>query len=125
MCRWAGFRVAKDLAAAGTLDVTVVSPVNHFLFTPLLPSTAVGTLEFRAIQEPVRTIPNVHYHQAKARDLDLASGILHCEDIFKYHTFQVPFDKLVIATGVKTNTFKTPGILERENQEVHFVVPYL
>eukprot|EP00035_Acanthoeca_spectabilis_P037029 m.43202 g.43202 ORF g.43202 m.43202 type:complete len:471 (+) comp8401_c0_seq2:122-1534(+) len=118
---WAGFRVAKDLAAAGTLDVTVVSPVNHFLFTPLLPSTAVGTLEFRAIQEPVRTIPNVHYHQAKARDLDLASGILHCEDIFKYHTFQVPFDKLVIATGVKTNTFKTPGILERENQEVFFL----
>lgn len=28
-------------------DVTVVSPRNHFLFTPLLPSTTVGTLEFR------------------------------------------------------------------------------
>lgn len=37
------------------MDVKVVSPSNHFLFTPLLPSTAVGTLEFRAIQEPVRT----------------------------------------------------------------------
>lgn len=29
--------------------VTVVSPRNHFLFTPLLPSTAVGTLEFRLV----------------------------------------------------------------------------
>lgn len=28
-------------------DVTVISPRNHFLFTPLLPSTTVGTLEFR------------------------------------------------------------------------------
>lgn len=28
-------------------DVVVVSPRNHFLFTPMLPSTAVGTVEFR------------------------------------------------------------------------------
>lgn len=28
-------------------EVTVISPRNHFLFTPLLPSTTVGTLEFR------------------------------------------------------------------------------
>lgn len=28
-------------------DVKVVSPRNHFLFTPLLCSTTVGTLEFR------------------------------------------------------------------------------
>ena len=43
---WGGFRVAKDLDKAA-YDVTVVSPRNHFLFTPLLPSTTVGTLEFR------------------------------------------------------------------------------
>lgn len=28
-------------------DVVMVSPRNHFLFTPMLPSTAVGTVEFR------------------------------------------------------------------------------
>ena len=28
-------------------NVKVVSPRNHFLFTPLLCSTTVGTLEFR------------------------------------------------------------------------------
>lgn len=45
-------------------DVRLVSPANHFLFTPLLPSTAVGTLEFRAIQEPVRTISGLQeYYQ--------------------------------------------------------------
>ena len=43
---WGGFRVAKDLNK-DRFDVTIVSPRNHFLFTPLLPSTTVGTLEFR------------------------------------------------------------------------------
>ena len=59
-CGWGGFRLAKDLDKS-KYNVTVVSPRNHFLFTPLLPSTAVGTLEFRCIQEPVRTIPGVEY----------------------------------------------------------------
>ena len=43
---WGGFRLAKDLDKS-KFDVTIVSPRNHFLFTPLLPSTTVGTLEFR------------------------------------------------------------------------------
>ena len=49
----------------------VVSPANHFLFTPMLPGSAVGSVEFRAIQEPVRTIPGLtRYYQAKAIQLD-------------------------------------------------------
>ena len=35
-------------------DITVISPRNHLLFTPLLPSTTVGTIEFRSIIEPIR-----------------------------------------------------------------------
>merc|ERR1719462_1154322 len=62
---WGGFRVAKDLDKTKH-EVTVVSPRNHFLFTPLLPSTTVGTLEFRCVQEPIRTLKNVKYIQAAA-----------------------------------------------------------
>lgn len=41
-------------------DVTVLSPNTYFNFTPLLASTAVGTLEFRCAIEPVSVdaIPN-------------------------------------------------------------------
>ena len=35
-------------------DVVIVSPRNPFLFTPLLPSTTAGTIEFRSIIEPIR-----------------------------------------------------------------------
>ncbi|MGV8016757.1 MAG: hypothetical protein AB2L26_01040 [Ignavibacteria bacterium] len=48
-------------------DVTVVSPRNHFLFTPLLPSTTVGTIEFRSIIEPCE----------KHKRYNLSSIILH------------------------------------------------
>lgn len=34
-------------------DVVVISPNTYFNFTPLLASTAVGTLEFRCAIEPV------------------------------------------------------------------------
>ena len=51
-CGWGGFSTIINVDKE--VPLTVVSPSNHFLFTPLLPSTAVGTLEFRCIEEPVR-----------------------------------------------------------------------
>jgi NADH dehydrogenase FAD-containing subunit len=37
-------------------DVTVVSPRNYFLFTPMLAGSSVGTVEFRSITEPIREV---------------------------------------------------------------------
>ena len=56
------------------LVLSVVSPANHFLFTSFLPSTAVGTLEFRAIQEPIRTVKGLKYYQAKAIRIEVSPG---------------------------------------------------
>jgi hypothetical protein len=47
-----------------------VSPVNYFLFTPMLPSATVGTLELRSLVEPIRRIVRGvrgHYLKAEAR----------------------------------------------------------
>jgi len=104
---WAGFTLARRLNK-DLFDVRVISPANHFLFTPLLPSTAVGTLEFRAIQEPVRTIKGLgHFYQAKARDINEEKRIVTCEDLYKGVKFDVAYDYLVIAAGMKSNTFNT------------------
>ena len=43
---WGSYAVLQDIDKS-KYDVIVVSPRNHFLFTPLLASTTVGTLEFR------------------------------------------------------------------------------
>lgn len=37
-------------------DIVCVSPRNHMVFTPLLASTCVGTLEFRSVAEPIGRI---------------------------------------------------------------------
>ena len=37
-------------------DVVLVSPRNYFLYTPLLPAVATGTMEERSIVEPVRNL---------------------------------------------------------------------
>lgn len=118
---WAGFNVAKSLSAKQATKINVISPSNHFVFTPLLPSTAVGTLEFRSIQEPIRTIPNVHYYQAKAKYIDHVQKEVVCTGLFDAIEFRVCYDVLVIAVGVKTNTFKTMNIEEREGKEVFFL----
>lgn len=118
---WGGAKLARGLDK-DKYDVRLISPANHFLFTPLLPSTAVGTLEFRAIQEPIRTIPGLsEYYQAKARTLDLEKQYVSCEGIFTGRSFDVSFDYLVVACGNKTNTFNTPGVAEREGEEVFFL----
>ena len=33
-------------------DVVICSPRNHFVFTPMLPGAAVGSVEFRSLLEP-------------------------------------------------------------------------
>ena len=102
---WAGFQLA--LNSGKDVPLTVVSPSNHFVFTLLLASTAVGTLEFRCIQEPVRTIlgPKGQFIQAKARSLDPDNKKLVCESVHN-DIFELEYDKLVIAVGVKTNVRK-------------------
>jgi NADH dehydrogenase FAD-containing subunit len=108
---WAGFNIA--LNANRDVPLTIISPNNHFLFTPLLPSTAVGTLEFRCIQEPIRTHlgPQGKFIHAKARKLDPQNKTVVCESVHG-DIFTVEYDKLVIAVGVKTNTFGIPSIQE-------------
>ena len=50
---WAAHAMMK-VADTDLLDVVVVSPRNYFLFTPMLPSACVGTVEFRSLVETVK-----------------------------------------------------------------------
>ena len=50
---WGSYSVLRKVDKK-QFDAIVISPRNHFLFTSLLASTTVGTLEFRSIIEPVR-----------------------------------------------------------------------
>lgn len=43
-------------AAEGRYELVVVSPRSYFLYTPLLPSAAAGSVQERSIMEPVRNL---------------------------------------------------------------------
>jgi hypothetical protein len=52
---WASAALLQDIDT-DQFDVTVVSPRNYFLFTPLLASSSVGTVDIRSITRPIREV---------------------------------------------------------------------
>jgi hypothetical protein len=52
---WGAASFLKDIDTS-LYDVTVVSPRNYFLFTPMLAGASVGTVEYRSITEPIREV---------------------------------------------------------------------
>ncbi|KAG2177772.1 hypothetical protein INT43_003019 [Umbelopsis isabellina] len=94
-------------------DVVLISDTNYFLFTPLLPSATVGTLEMRSLLEPIRKIAarvHAHYLQARAMDVDFESKMVEVQDPHSGENFYVPYDKLVIAVGATSMTHGVEGL---------------
>jgi NADH:ubiquinone reductase (non-electrogenic) len=130
---WGGMSFLKSIDPTQFKSVTVVSPRNYFLFTPLLPSVAVGTTEPRSIMEPVRNMitkkrkryptANVSYVEMDATGIDPSTSVLHCEYVGPKSLTtadlkrDIPYDILVLAPGAKSNTFNTPGV----EQYCHFM----
>ncbi|KAK6515300.1 hypothetical protein TWF506_007645 [Arthrobotrys conoides] len=113
-CGWGSVAILKTLQA-DQYHVTVVSPSNYFLFTPFLPSATVGTLELRSLVEPIRTILTRirgHFLQAEAESVDFSEKLVEVSQVIdgeKRH-FYLPYDKLIIGVGSKTNTHGVEGL---------------
>jgi NADH:ubiquinone reductase (non-electrogenic) len=101
---FAGFRFLKKINL-NIYDVTVISPRNHFLFNPLLPSTTVGTIEFRSIIEPIRNLKGITFIQGYCREINQRENKVICEDLNSQKKFDIDFDYLIIAVGEVTNIY--------------------
>ncbi|KAK0738392.1 hypothetical protein B0T18DRAFT_492381 [Schizothecium vesticola] len=77
---WAGYGFARALDPS-KFERILVSPRSYFVFTPLLASTAVGTLEFRSVLEPIRRLPGpgVDFYQGWADHVDFAAKTIRVE----------------------------------------------
>jgi NADH dehydrogenase len=76
---WAGYGFARTLDPA-KYERVIISPRSYFVFTPLLASTSVGTLEFRSILEPVRRLPGkIGFYQGWADDIDFDRKTIRVE----------------------------------------------
>ncbi|CAP67418.1 uncharacterized protein PODANS_1_24200 [Podospora anserina S mat+] len=96
---WGGVALLKELNPEDW-HVTVVSPTNYFLFTPMLPSATVGTLGLRSLVEPIRRI--IHgvrgrFLRARAEDVDFSARLVEVSQVDCHgveQRFYVPYDKL-------------------------------
>ena len=119
---WGAMSVLNHLNP-GQFDVTVVSPRNYFLFTPILPSATVGTVDCRSIVEPIRKLilkhhkgQDVQFHEASCVDILPEKKQIICRDESGIQgtvaQFNLDYDILVSAVGATNNTFGTPGVEE-------------
>ncbi|RDW82583.1 hypothetical protein BP6252_03695 [Coleophoma cylindrospora] len=133
---WSGFVLSRQLDQK-KFQTVVVSPRSYFNFTPLLASTAVGTLEFRTTLESVRArASGIEYFQGWADDVNFNKKTLSIEQNAiqksggtdalprlgdpeaksrlrkKGQVFDLSYDKLVVAVGCYSQTFGTKGVRE-------------
>jgi len=116
-----GWAAASFLKGIDTdlYDVTVISPRNYFLFTPMLAGASVGTVEYRSITESIREINNkAYYLEGTATEIDPSRNTVVCETVVcdgnscEIEDFEVEYDRLVVTIGAQTNTFGIPGVRE-------------
>jgi NADH:ubiquinone reductase (non-electrogenic) len=117
---WAATSFLKDLDTEN-FNVIVVSPRNYFLFTPLLPSCTVGTIELRSIMQPIRYLTRfkkreVMFVEADCDTIDPVAKTLFIRDtsevIGSVSEQTIKYDYLVVACGAQNATFNIPGVKE-------------
>ncbi|KAJ3324893.1 NADH:ubiquinone oxidoreductase [Boothiomyces sp. JEL0866] len=117
---WAATSFLKDLDTEN-FNVIMVSPRNYFLFTPLLPSCTVGTIELRSIMQPLRYITRfknreVMFVEADCTNIDSNAKTITIKDNSEVTGLvserTLPYDYLVVATGSENATFGIPGVKE-------------
>jgi NADH:ubiquinone reductase (H+-translocating) len=105
---FAGSYVARYLCKRG---VTIVSPENYMLFTPMLPEAASGTLEPRHVVVPLRMMcPHAELLLGEARAHDVAGQRIQVEAGGR--VFWMGYSNLVVAIGAVVRTLPIPGLAE-------------
>jgi NADH:ubiquinone reductase (H+-translocating) len=106
-----GFAGATVARLVGKRGATLVNPDNFMIYTPLLPEAAAGTLEPRHVVVPLRQMcRHVELLLGSATTHDLASRVVVAETLGG--TFEIRYDRLVVALGAIPRVFPVPGLRE-------------
>ena len=102
---------AGSILARHVGEATIVSPENFMLFRPLLAEAASATLEPRHVVVPLRMMcPRSELVVGSATALDEGARTVAVES--HAGTFEVHYDRLVLALGSIARTLPVPGLAE-------------
>ena len=94
-----------------SIDVELISDNNYFIFQPLLPEVASGTISASDAVTPIRQmLPNVKFRNAEVLDIDLKNKSIKILQGFRRRQHKIFYDHLVIAIGQECNLDIIPGL---------------
>ena len=97
-----GLFAARALASAA-VNITLIDKRNYHLFRPMLYQVATGLLSSDQIAEPLRSILSRNLNVEVLQDE--VSGIDAEKRLVQLKQHQVPYDYLILATGIQYNYF--------------------
>jgi NADH dehydrogenase len=114
-----GFECARQLtkilrkhgdSGGSSVDVTIISPVDYMLYTPLLPDVAGGLVDARFVTIPLaNALRGVKAVRGRVDSVDFDQHTVTYTDP-EQHSRTVPYDRLVLTPGSVTRLFDVPGL---------------
>jgi NADH dehydrogenase len=110
-----GFECARRLTRIlrknhADVDVTIVSPVDYMLYTPLLPDVAGGVVDARFVTIPLaNALRKIRIVRGRVASVDFDRHTLHYDDP-EGRSRDMPWDRLVLTPGSVTRLFDIPGL---------------
>lgn len=112
-----GFECARRLPKLlkkldGECDVTIISPIDYMLYTPLLPDVAGGVVDGRFVTIPLAgTLKGVRAMRGRVEGVDFDERTVIFTDPEQRST-SIPWDRLVLTPGSVTKLFDIPGLAD-------------
>jgi NADH dehydrogenase len=108
---FAGFFAARRLRDLG-VDVSILAATDSFLYAPLLPDIAVGTVDPRSVMVPLAsTLRGTRIIRGHADNVDLTARTVRYTDP-QGHQAEIGYRRLLLAPGGVTRLLPIPGLAE-------------
>ena len=112
-----GFECARHLARKlrkhnASADISIISPVDYMLYTPLLPDVAGGLVDARFVAIPLaNALRDVQQIRGRVDGVDFDGRTVTFTDP-EERARTLPWDRLVLTPGSVTKLFDVPGLAE-------------
>jgi NADH:ubiquinone reductase (H+-translocating) len=112
-----GFECARGLSRQlrknnASADISIISPVDYMLYTPLLPDVAGGLVDARFVTIPLaNTLRGVRTVRGRVDSVDFDQRTVAFTDP-ELRSRSLSWDRLVLTPGSVTRLFDIPGLAE-------------
>lgn len=110
---FAAKRLQERIGSQPGVLISLVNRENYFVFQPMLPEVAAGSIEPSQIANPLRRmLPGVGFFASDVASIDLARKQVFIFAGEGRHLRALPYDHLVLALGTVVDLSSLPGLSE-------------